>query len=354
MVEKGSGAKKLDDLAGAAICLHEADPAAEALVGYFAKKGKSFIAMPFQEDVEWRDAYNARHCRAAASETTDLIALRGEKGVNGFDSVLLPEKLAVFPIVAATPTGDPLWAAAVARVLAFLHVGQPRAIDRDATALGLQNNWRADVGRRSAITARFSSAISAKNRLKGFRAVWSRRPWRMKTKAGWCGRRNSNPYSQREADFRTTSAFAAAFRRSWSGLSLHHGLSSRRRRPSSLYTFPERGLGSGLAWDVSPLAFPDFERFYAADFPAGTPKKSAASTDFATSAFAAESGLQALHLYRAGRARNGGVRPVHGWVAGQGMDRALRSARIHRAAFATGTRRASSAKPALWRSSPAR
>ena len=145
MVEKGSGAKKLDDLAGAAICLHEADPAAEALVGYFAKKGESFIAMPFQEDVEWRDAYNARHCRAAASETTDLIALRGEKGVNGFDSVLLPEKLAVFPIVAATPTGDPLWAAAVARVLAFLHVGQPRAIDRDATTLGLQNNWRADV-----------------------------------------------------------------------------------------------------------------------------------------------------------------------------------------------------------------
>ncbi|WP_248899704.1 hypothetical protein, partial [Escherichia coli] len=35
-----------------------------------------------------------------------------------------------------------------------------------------------------------------------------------------------------------------------------------------------------------PLAFPDFERFYSADFPAGTPiLKSAASTDFATSAF---------------------------------------------------------------------
>jgi hypothetical protein len=45
---------------------------------------------------------------------------------------------------------------------------------------------------------------------------------------------------------------------------------SFRRRPSSLYTFPE-GLGSGLAWGKSPLAFPDFERFYAADFPAGTP-----------------------------------------------------------------------------------
>jgi general L-amino acid transport system substrate-binding protein len=121
MVEKGSAVKKLDDLAGAAICLHEADPAAQALGEYFAKKGASFIAMPFQEDVEWRDAYDARHCRAAAGETTDLTALRAQKGVNGFDSVFLPEKLAVFPIIAATPAGDPRWAATVARVVEFRH-----------------------------------------------------------------------------------------------------------------------------------------------------------------------------------------------------------------------------------------
>lgn len=55
-----------------------------------------------------------------------------------------------------------------------------------------------------------------------------------------------------------------------------------RRRPSSLYTFPDRaeayagqsGLGSGLAWARAPLAFPEFGRFYAADFPAGTPIQS--------------------------------------------------------------------------------
>ena len=94
MVEKGSAAATLlEDLAGAPICLHEADPAAEALAEYFGKKGKSFIAMPFQEDVEWRDAYNSRHCRAAAAEMTDLIDLRLRQGVNRFDSVLLPEKL---------------------------------------------------------------------------------------------------------------------------------------------------------------------------------------------------------------------------------------------------------------------
>jgi general L-amino acid transport system substrate-binding protein len=119
MVEKGSPAKRLDDLAGASICLHEADPAANLLDRFFARKGKNFIAMPFQEDVEWRDAYNARHCRAAAAETTDLIDLRLHKGVNGFDSVILPEKLSVFPIMAATPLGDPQWSAAVARAIAI-------------------------------------------------------------------------------------------------------------------------------------------------------------------------------------------------------------------------------------------
>ena len=87
----------------------------------------------------------------------------------------------------------------------------------------------------------------------------------------WCGRRDSNPHSHREADFLTTSAFAAACRRSWSGLSLRHSLSAESAtRPVSTPSLLQ-GLGSGLAWGLSPLAFPDFERFYSADFPAGTP-----------------------------------------------------------------------------------
>lgn len=78
----------------------------------------------------------------------------------------------------------------------------------------------------------------------------------------------------------------AAARRSWSGLSLRPGWRSFRRRPSSLYTFLRGGRRpggravEGLARDwlrmrslerTGPLAFPDFERFYRADFPAGTP-----------------------------------------------------------------------------------
>ncbi len=69
-----------------------------------------------------------------------------------------------------------------------------------------------------------------------------------------------------------------------------------RRRPSSLYTFPE-GAWLGIGLGYCPLAFPDFERFYSADFPAGTPiLKFAASTDFATSAFFAVPSARAMHL----------------------------------------------------------
>jgi len=43
-------------------------------------------------------------------------------------------------------------------------------------------------------------------------------------------------------------------------------------------------LGLVQAIALRPLAFPEFGRFYSADFPTGTPMKSAASTGFATSA----------------------------------------------------------------------
>jgi hypothetical protein len=60
-------------------------------------------------------------------------------------------------------------------------------------------------------------------------------------------------------------------RRSWPGLSLRHGFSAEgAARPVSTPSL-NRGLGSGLAWGSSPLAFPDFERFCSTNFPVGTP-----------------------------------------------------------------------------------
>ena len=87
----------------------------------------------------------------------------------------------------------------------------------------------------------------------------------------WCGRRDSNPYSQREADFRTTSAFAAAQRAFVVWTVPSPWPSGFRRRPSSLYTFTRVRAWLGIGLRHCLLAFPDFERFCTADFPAGTP-----------------------------------------------------------------------------------
>ena len=69
-----------------------------------------------------------------------------------------------------------------------------------------------------------------------------------------------------------------------------------RRPPSSLYTFPRGAwLGIGLG---GPLAFPEFERFYSAGFPAGTPNEVCCVYPFATSAleFAALTSCHSVHL----------------------------------------------------------
>lgn len=100
----------------------------------------------------------------------------------------------------------------------------------------------------------------------------------------WCGRRDLNPHGLRPTNFHTTSAFAAAPRRSWSGLSLHP--SNRLRcRPSSLYTFHPGGwLGSGLAGHRPQLS-PNLSGSTSGDFPRRTQvSKSVVSTDSTTSA----------------------------------------------------------------------
>ena len=128
-----------------------------------SRKGRVFIAMPFQEDVEWRDAYNARHCRAAASEMTDLIALRGKRASTVSTASFCPKNSPSFPSSRRRRPAIRYGRPQSPGSLHFFTSAQPRAIDRDATALGLQNNWRADFGRRSAITARFSSAPRRKS-----------------------------------------------------------------------------------------------------------------------------------------------------------------------------------------------
>ena len=72
----------------------------------------------------------------------------------------------------------------------------------------------------------------------------------------WCGRRDSNPHSQRETDFLTTSAFAAAKSAFVAWTVPSPWLLGRRRRPSSLYTFPQSRAWLGIGLGLEPVSVP--------------------------------------------------------------------------------------------------
>ncbi len=113
-----SAARRPRDLAGEPICFMIASDAQRALDAAFREWHREFVHMAFEEEDEMRDAYAVRRCAAMAGETTELARLTGGYGVNRLASRILPEPLATFPLIAATPAGDDAWAARVRGVLA--------------------------------------------------------------------------------------------------------------------------------------------------------------------------------------------------------------------------------------------
>src|SRR5271169_1728856 len=91
----------------------------------------------------------------------------------------------------------------------------------------------------------------------------------------WYGRPDLNRHRPcGPTDFHTTSAFAAANRRSWSGLSLHHGVAALGAARLVSTPSPD-GAWLGIASE----GFPEFGQFYSGNFLPGTQKsKSGAST----------------------------------------------------------------------------
>ncbi len=120
MVARQSTARRPQDLAGRAICFMVASDAQRALDAAFRAWRLGFIHMAFEEDVELLDAYDVQRCAAAAGEATELARMQRSPGVNRLSSRILPQPLASFPIIAATPAGDPAWSAQVGLVLAAL------------------------------------------------------------------------------------------------------------------------------------------------------------------------------------------------------------------------------------------
>ncbi len=154
---------RIEDLSGASICYLNGSGAARSLEAYAAARHLDFIRMAFTENGEMDDSYNVQHCRAMVGEATTLAEVRLRRDPTerayenpaDFDSRLLPQPLAVFPIFAATGTLDAGWSAVVAWTVYTLQRAEiPQAawtspgisgLPIEAPRLGLDKGWQKRV-----------------------------------------------------------------------------------------------------------------------------------------------------------------------------------------------------------------
>ncbi len=156
IVAADSSIRHVADLATSPICFIIATAANDSLEGWFGERHIPIVRYAFREEDEMADAYAVGRCKALVGESTALAATRLDGGVNHLRSRFLPEHLASFPIVAATPlAGDAQWAAIVAWCIATLRAaetadsafqaGGTRAIPVPGDGLGLAADWQATV-----------------------------------------------------------------------------------------------------------------------------------------------------------------------------------------------------------------
>ncbi len=155
MAPVNSPAQHLDELAGKSICFMIGSPAERTLNAYFDSVHKTWLRRGFTEDGEMDDAYKVQSCHAVAGEITTLASTRLDPGVNHLSSRILPETLAVFPVMAATGTGDAQWSSIVVWTVHTLvsaerpetrwYAGGAGAMPIAAEELGLDKDWQRRV-----------------------------------------------------------------------------------------------------------------------------------------------------------------------------------------------------------------
>ncbi len=161
----------------AGICFRSGSPLERSLPAFFAALGKRWRPFSFSEDGEMLDAYNVRRCHAIAGELTTLAALRGERGINGLRSRILPEPLMAYPILATTGAHDGEWSAIVAWTVYTLiaadrpagqwHTGGADAMPAPLTELGTGPGWQARViGAVGTYRAMFERDVGAASALR--------------------------------------------------------------------------------------------------------------------------------------------------------------------------------------------
>lgn len=155
MVPVASAARNVGDLAGDSICYMIGSSAERSLEAYFGPLHTTFFRRAFSEDGEMADTYIAQNCHAVAGETTALASIRLDPGINHLSSRILPDPLAVFPVMAVSGTGDAQWAAIVAWTVHTLisaerprtpwYAGRAGAMPITAPELGLDKGWQRRV-----------------------------------------------------------------------------------------------------------------------------------------------------------------------------------------------------------------
>ncbi len=152
MVPEASSVRRLEDLAGGSVCFMVGSGAQRALEAAAEQRHLSFARLGFQESEEMLDAYNVQRCRAVGGEATQLAQMRLDPGVNHLVSRILPQPLALYPVFAATGTGDGRWSALVAWVMdALMLADAPQSawhgdpLPLPAATLSLREHWREEV-----------------------------------------------------------------------------------------------------------------------------------------------------------------------------------------------------------------
>jgi general L-amino acid transport system substrate-binding protein len=152
MVPKAAKERHLKDLAGAKVCYLTPSNVENSVNAFFDHNHQAFQPMPFSEDGEMVDAYKVQFCHALAYERTTLATLMDDTGINNLKNRILPEPLAVFPVMAVTATKDAQWSAIVAwTVFSLISAERPetkwyhggvKALPVDGAELGLDSGWQ--------------------------------------------------------------------------------------------------------------------------------------------------------------------------------------------------------------------
>ena len=141
MIADGNPARHVADLGGTMVCVEPGTAAERNLQEYASAHGWAVKLSPWMEVEEMMDAFNAGRCPAVVGEVTALAALRLGSEQLGRRARILPEPLALTPVMAATSLADPSWAPVVTWTIDTVLLASNPATHADAQTLRIAGSW---------------------------------------------------------------------------------------------------------------------------------------------------------------------------------------------------------------------